>query len=84
MRLAVDRRCRSAALRDPAAARQHPVAVVVEVAVERLDRAVGDEPQRVGRRAQQVPVVRDDELVKDFFETTPYTDDRWKDRGDRN
>ena len=41
------------------AARREPVAVVVEVAVERRERAVGDQHQRVGRGAQQVAVVRD-------------------------
>ena len=53
------RRRRRAAARG--VAREHPVAVVVEVAVERRDRAVGDQPQLVGGRAQQVAVVRDDD-----------------------
>ncbi len=47
--------------RRPPASREHPVAVVVEIAVERHDAAVGDEPERVGRGAQQVAVVRDDD-----------------------
>ena len=51
---------RSSSLRAPAAI-EHPVAIVVEIAVERRDLAVGDEPQLVGGRAQQVPVVRDDD-----------------------
>ena len=40
---------------------EHPVAVVVEVAVERGDASVRDQPQLVGGRAQQVAVVRDDD-----------------------
>ena len=34
-----------------------PVAVVLQVAVEGLDPAVGDDPEAVHRRAQQMPVV---------------------------
>ena len=40
---------------------EHPVPVVVEVAVERRDTAVVHEPERVGGRGQQVTVVRDDD-----------------------
>ena len=40
-----------------AAGAEHQAAVIVEVAVERLDLAVGDEPQPVGAGFQQVAVV---------------------------
>jgi hypothetical protein len=45
----------------PSSKREHPVAVVVEVAVERRDPAAVDEQQRVGRRGEQVAIVRDDD-----------------------
>ncbi len=42
-----------------AARRQHPAAIVVEVAVIGRDRAIGDDPQRVGAGLDQIAVMRD-------------------------
>ena len=61
MRRRIRRRTIAALRVDERPSRSHPVAIVVEIAVERRDAAVGDQPQLVGGRAQQVAVVRDDD-----------------------
>src|SRR6202012_3980723 len=40
---------------------EQPVAIVVEIAIEGLEPVIRDEQELVGRRAQQMTVVRDDD-----------------------